>query len=84
MLARHSSKNFKHEELGEPFLEVALEAGSMLYFPRGVIHEGWTDSEAHSLHITVSVYQNNAYVDLLEKALPLALMKAAKSDLEFR
>ncbi|XP_044749331.1 ribosomal oxygenase 1 [Coccinella septempunctata] len=84
VLTRYSSKNFKHDELGEPFLEVSLEAGSMLYFPRGIIHEGWTDSDTHSLHITVSVYQNNAYVDLLEKALPHALAKAARSDVEFR
>lgn len=84
MLTRYSSKNFKHDELGEPFLEVVLEAGSMLYFPRGIIHEGWTDADAHSLHITVSVYQNNAYVDLLEKVIPHAINKAAKSDIEFR
>ncbi|KAL3266727.1 hypothetical protein HHI36_010888 [Cryptolaemus montrouzieri] len=84
ILTRHSSKNFTHEEIGDPFLEVSLEAGSLLYFPRGVIHEGRTDAESHSLHLTVSLYQNNAYVDLLEKVLPDALAKAAKQDINFR
>ncbi|KAK9870207.1 hypothetical protein WA026_006290 [Henosepilachna vigintioctopunctata] len=83
-LPRHSSKNFTHEEIGNPFLEVTLEEGHLLYFPRGIIHEGRTDSDSHSLHLTVSLYQNNAYVDLLENLLPNALVEAAKSDIEFR
>nr|XP_023028175.1 ribosomal oxygenase 1-like [Leptinotarsa decemlineata] len=65
-------------------MEVTLNAGDLLYFPRGTIHEGRTDEEAHSLHITVSVYQHNSYADLLEHVLPAALKKAAAEDLEFR
>ncbi|KAG5885569.1 hypothetical protein JTB14_003767 [Gonioctena quinquepunctata] len=84
ILARNSSHNFKPEDIGEPFMEVTLNAGDLLYFPRGTIHEGRTDEEAHSLHITVSVYQRNSYADLLEHILPVALKKAAAEDLEFR
>lgn len=40
--------------------------------------------EDHSLHITVSVYQHTAYVDLLEKIIPSALAKAAEENIEFR
>lgn len=84
MLARDSSANLKHEDIGEPFMEVTLNAGDLLYFPRGTIHEGRTDPESHSFHITVSVYQHTAYADLLEHILPDALQRAAAEDLEFR
>ncbi|EFA02272.1 ribosomal oxygenase 1 [Tribolium castaneum] len=84
VLARFSSPNFKREDLGEPFMELTLNAGELLYFPRGTIHEGRTDEDSHSLHITVSVYQQTSYVDLLEHILPKALKKAADSDVEFR
>ncbi|CAG9770864.1 unnamed protein product [Ceutorhynchus assimilis] len=84
VLTRDSSTNFKPEVLGDPFMEVELNAGDLLYFPRGTIHEGRTKEDAHSLHITVSVYQHTAYIDLLEQALPAALKKAASENVEFR
>ncbi|KAJ8945086.1 hypothetical protein NQ318_005266 [Aromia moschata] len=84
VLARDSSPNLKHEDIGEPFMEVTLNAGDLLYFPRGTIHEGRTDADAHSLHVTVSVYQHNSYADLLEHILPEALKRAANEDVEFR
>lgn len=65
-------------------MEETLNAGDMLYFPRGTIHEGRTDPDSHSFHITVSVYQHNSYADLLEHALPAALKKAALGNLNFR
>ncbi|CAH2008944.1 unnamed protein product [Acanthoscelides obtectus] len=84
VLARYSSPNLKYEELGKPFMEVTLNAGDMLYFPRGTIHEGRTDEDSHSFHITISVYQHNSYADLLENVLPDALKKAAQENIEFR
>lgn len=83
-MARFSSHNLDRSELGELLHEVTLEAGSFLYFPRGTIHEACTDSESHSLHLTVSVYQRTSYADLFEKMLPEALKKAAEEDIEFR
>ncbi|XP_066140396.1 ribosomal oxygenase 1 [Euwallacea fornicatus] len=83
VLARDSSKNFSHDELGAPFMEVELKAGDLMYFPRGTIHEGRTKDE-HSLHITISMYQHTAYADLLEQAIPAALKKAATENVEFR
>ena len=32
-----SSKNFSQDEIGEPCMDIVLEAGDMLYFPRGTI-----------------------------------------------
>lgn len=65
-------------------MELTLNAGEVLYFPRGTIHEGRTDEDSHSLHITVSVYQQTSYADLLQHILPTALKKAAENDVEFR
>ncbi|XP_013910527.1 PREDICTED: bifunctional lysine-specific demethylase and histidyl-hydroxylase NO66 [Thamnophis sirtalis] len=84
MLPRFSSSNFSQMEIGEPILETVLEAGDLLYFPRGFIHQGDCLPEAHSLHITVSSYQQNSWGDLLEKLLPAALQMAIEEDIEYR
>lgn len=84
VLPRFSSKNFDRSELKEPSKEVTLEAGDLLYFPRGIIHEGYTDKDMHSLHVTISVYQKTAYIDLMEHLLKPALTAAANNDVEFR
>jgi len=31
--------NFKQEEISDPILDITLEPGDMLYFPRGTIHQ---------------------------------------------
>lgn len=33
------SANFSQEEIGDPILDTELEAGDVLYFPRGTIHQ---------------------------------------------
>lgn len=79
-----SSPNFDQTEIGKPILEVVLEAGDLLYFPRGFIHQGDCLPDAHSLHITVSSYQKNSWGDLLQKLIPAALEIAMEEDVEFR
>lgn len=37
VLPRHSSPNLTDEQVGEPVLEVVLEPGDLLYFPRHVV-----------------------------------------------
>lgn len=83
-LPRFSSKNFAQEEIGKPIMDVILEAGDLLYLPRGTIHQANCIEDIHSLHITVSCHQLNTYGDLLEKILPSALKLAMEEDLEFR
>lgn len=83
-LPRTSSKNFTDDEIGEPVLEVTLEAGDMLYFPRGFIHQGITVDGEHSLHVTISMYQKHAWADLFEKLIPAALQEAINENVEFR
>ncbi|XP_078505400.1 ribosomal oxygenase 1 [Lissotriton helveticus] len=84
LLPQYSSTNFSQEEIGEPILDTVLEAGDLLYFPRGFIHQGDCFPDAHSLHITVSSYQKNSWGDLLEKLLPAALQVALEEDVEYR
>lgn len=79
-----SSPNFNQKEIGMPIMEVVLEAGDLLYFPRGFIHQGDCLPDAHSLHITVSSYQKNSWGDLLMKLVPAALEIAMEDDVEFR
>lgn len=84
VLPRVSSKNYDQNEIGEPIMEVTLEAGDMLYFPRGYIHQGVTIDGEHSLHVTISMYQKHSWADLFEKMLPAALQMAINENVEFR
>lgn len=83
-LPRYSSKNFDQSEIGEPIVDTIVEAGDLLYLPRGTIHQGETIDNAHSLHVTLSVYQRNSWCDFLEKLLPQTLKRAAEVDSRFR
>lgn len=78
------SDNLSTEEIGELISEETLEAGDLLYFPRGFICEARPVPGSLSLHITLSVYQKMAYGDLLEISLQQALQSAIDSDIEFR
>ncbi|XP_077342613.1 ribosomal oxygenase 1 [Lithobates pipiens] len=83
-LPQFSSANFTDRDIGEPILETILEAGDLLYFPRGFIHQADCLPDVHSLHITISSFQKNSWIDLLEKLLPASLQIAAEEDVEFR
>ena len=67
ILFEYCLENMQQENLGEPILDKVLEAGDTLYFPRGVIHQGFTLKDSHSLHITISLYQKSSWGDYLEK-----------------
>lgn len=60
---------FSQASLGEPFRELELLAGDVMYFPRGVVHQAVTDPREHSLHLTFSTYQRHTWHDLLALAL---------------
>lgn len=55
------------EELGQPVLESRLEAGDLLYIPRGYIHRGLT-ADVSSLHLTLAV-RAIRWVHVLEHAI---------------
>lgn len=83
-LPRVSSPNYSQDEIGEPIMDVILEPGDMLYFPRGFIHQANTVPGFHSLHITLSTYQKNSWADFMETCMKSALATAIQSDVEFR
>ncbi len=66
------------EQLGSPTLEASLQAGDLLYIPRGHIHEAFTSDRA-SLHLTVGVNVHR-WLDLLQQALA----GAGAADVRFR
>ncbi|CAG4929820.1 unnamed protein product [Colias eurytheme] len=84
VLPRVSSKNFTDDEIGSPMMDIILEAGDLLYFPRGYIHQGVTIDGEHSLHVTISMYQKHSWADLFEKMLPAALQLAINENVELR
>jgi len=57
---------FKREQLKNP-KEITLNAGDLMYMPRGLPHEAYTTDES-SLHITIGVYPAQ-WTDLLTKSI---------------
>ncbi|RLN86358.1 hypothetical protein BBJ28_00004568 [Nothophytophthora sp. Chile5] len=84
MLARYPSGNYAPEELGKPMLELDLEQGDLLYFPRGFIHQARSRKDTHSLHLTVSTGQQNTLGNFLEVLMPQALAGAINSNVDLR
>ena len=86
LLPRVSSPNFSARDFGAPLAEVVLEPGDVLYMPRGLVHEAFSlhCDAGHSLHITLSMGQRTAWIDLLELAIPAALRAAAEEIPELR
>lgn len=78
-LPRFSSRNFQQEEVGETVMEVTLEPGDMLYFPRGTIHQAMSVEGEDSFHLTVSCAQKNCWADLMDIAVNAALIQASKT-----
>ncbi|CEG39540.1 Uncharacterized conserved protein [Plasmopara halstedii] len=83
-LAGEHSLDLTVDQIGEPWMELTMEKGDLLYFPRGVIHQACTDDNEFSTHVTISVYQHNSWANFLEVALPRILRQAFDSDVSFR
>ncbi|RLN66011.1 hypothetical protein BBP00_00002464 [Phytophthora kernoviae] len=83
-LAGEHSSDLEKDQIGEPWMEITVEEGDLLYFPRGVVHEACTDKDKFSTHVTISVYQHNTWANFLEVALPRVIRHAFDSDVEFR
>lgn len=57
---------FKREQLSNP-REITLNAGDLMYMPRGLPHEAYTTDES-SVHITIGIYPAQ-WVDLITKSV---------------
>ncbi|XP_033241488.1 bifunctional lysine-specific demethylase and histidyl-hydroxylase NO66 isoform X1 [Drosophila pseudoobscura] len=83
-LPRESSGNLSQTELGDPIMDIVLMPGDLLYFPRGWIHQAITEKDSHSLHITLSAYQQQSYANLMEKLMPLVVKESVEQTLKLR
>ncbi|EQC40247.1 hypothetical protein, variant [Saprolegnia diclina VS20] len=82
-LAGEHSGDFTQDMIGEPTMELTLNEGDLLYFPRGVIHQACTGS-TFSTHVTISIYHHNSWANFMEVALPRIVRRAFEHDIEFR
>ena len=77
-LEMESSGDLAPNEYGECILDVVLETGDVLYFPRGTVHVAQTLDDQLSTHITFSTYQRHNFYEFLSLAMP-RIMDAAVS-----
>ncbi|MBX3229811.1 MAG: hypothetical protein KIT84_05710 [Labilithrix sp.] len=68
--------NIDRARVAAPAIETTLEAGELLYVPRGFVHEAHTE-DRFSLHITVGVLMHT-YLDVLGKMVEAAGFRSAK------
>ena len=86
LFGRTKSCQIEAEKLGEPYLDVELQPGEMLYIPRGTITETSPSikqpSADRSLHLTVRIHvllADEEAVDVGTKPAPLAKVIAMHS-----
>lgn len=75
---RKGRASITEAESGEPISEITLEAGDLLYMPRGFLHEAWTTDEP-STHVTIGLHVVR-WLDLLS----VALAQVGNRDVRFR
>lgn len=79
------SPDFELEKLkGRKEEQILLEAGDLLYFPRGTIHSASSLPSLPSHHLTLSTFQNNNFKEFLINLLQNSLNEAFLDDLSFR
>lgn len=83
-LSRDYTQDLPEESIGEPVMEVSLEPGDMLYFPRGYIHQAKSVGDVASTHISISTYQQNSWGDFMNHAVTQAIESALEDNVSFR
>jgi len=83
-LSRDYTQDLLQESIGEPMMEVLMEPGDLLYFPRGTIHQAKTVGSGHSTHISISTYQQNTWGDFMNHAVTQAIENALEDDVTIR
>ena len=83
---RVSSRNYTQEEVSRQrvLFDGTLEAGDVLYMPRGTIHQAECAPGTHSIHATISTNQANAPADALEVLIPNALAAFIQENVDSR
>lgn len=84
-LSRDYTQDLPQESLGEPMLDVVLEEGDMLYFPRGVIYQCENqNANGHSTHLSITTYQQNTWGDFMQHAVEQAITNGLEEDVGIR
>lgn len=83
---RVSSRNYTQEEVSRQkvLFDGTLEAGDVLYMPRGTIHQAECAPGTYSIHATISTNQANAPADALEVLIPNALAAFIQENVDSR
>lgn len=82
---RRASPDLHQKSLGEPFLDVTLQAGDLLYVPSGVIFQTRNVSTSDpGLELRLSTGAGMTYRDLVAAALPRALDIASEEEAMLR
>lgn len=77
------SRDLGPDDLPPKSVEVTLTKGDLLYFPKGCVHYA-TTSNHHSVHLTVSTYQNWSWSVFMNSAIQRALELATSKELALR
>ncbi|ETN77347.1 hypothetical protein NECAME_11131 [Necator americanus] len=85
-LPLESSGNFNDDDMKDrkPTFEGWIEAGDLLYIPRGFIHQASTADDIHSFHITISSGRHWSFADLMDKMIPEAVKSLASNRWKMR
>ena len=81
-LSRDSGSEYTEDELGPSVLDEILEAGDILYIPRGFIHSCQPTSKY--AYLTLSTYQNQSWCDFLSTSITEAIDSVTRANVEFR
>ena len=82
LLTRDSGSDYTEEDLGPAVLDEVLNAGDLLYIPRGFVHSCTTTSGFQ--YLSLSTYQNQSWCDLLSTAVTETLESSTRANVEFR
>ncbi|CUI14636.1 Hypothetical protein, putative [Bodo saltans] len=86
-LSRHSSEDYKPNEIGPAMITTTLRAGDVLYMPRGTVHQGdtyATDPQEDSLHVTFSAFQMHSMADMLLRITQFQIETLAANNVDWR
>jgi lysine-specific demethylase/histidyl-hydroxylase NO66 len=81
-LSRDAGCEFQEEDLGPSIIDEELEAGDLIYIPRGYIYS--STGLTSFAHLSLSTYQTQSWCDMLSTALTDTLDKITRSNLKFR
>ena len=87
LLPSHSSPDLKQHELDEDdvVIDVVLNPGDIMYFPRGWVHQASAAGDSHSLHLTVSTARQQSWYHFMKQhLLPQAMEQAFEDNLDMR